>query len=153
MEKRLGNIYASESEICRIEKVGNISSDGSQSGTVVSENGLSSNLVAGTHGYANNHIFTRYRIRKLTPMECWRLMDFSDEDFVSAKVGSREVATQIMNKYPILDLRAFVEIDRNGKMSNTQLYKQGGNSIVRNVLVAIFGQMLPGKEDEYKKGA
>lgn len=67
----------------------------------------------------------RYRIRKLTPLECWRLMDFPDEDFHKAEAVN----------------------------SNTQLYKQAGNSIVRNVLVAIFGQMLPGKEDDYKKGA
>ena len=63
-----------------------------------------------------------YRIRKLTPRECWRLMDFSDEDFEKA-----------------------AEVN-----SNTQLYKQAGNSIVRNVLVAIIGQMIPGKEDVYK---
>ena len=66
-----------------------------------------------------------YRVRKLTEKECWRLMNFSDDDFnKAAAVNSR-----------------------------TQLYKQAGNSIVRNVLVSIFGQMLPGKEDEYKKGA
>lgn len=34
--------------------------------------------------------------------------------------------------------------------SNTQLYKQAGNSIVVNVLTAIFGQMFEGKEEEYK---
>lgn len=34
--------------------------------------------------------------------------------------------------------------------SNTQLYKQAGNSIVRNVLVAIIGQMIPGKEEIYQ---
>lgn len=34
--------------------------------------------------------------------------------------------------------------------SNTQLYKQAGNSIVKNCLVAIFGQMFEGKEDYYK---
>lgn len=73
----------------------------------------------------NNNIYTRYRIRKLTPRECWRLMDFSDEDFSRAA----------------------------GVNSNTQLYKQAGNSIVRNVLVAIFGQMIPGKEDVYKGAA
>lgn len=66
-----------------------------------------------------------FRIRKLSPLECWRLMDFSDQDFHKAEAVN----------------------------SNTQLYKQAGNSIVRNVLVSIFGQMLPGKEDEYKKGA
>lgn len=67
-------------------------------------------------------IDSQYRIRKLTPMECWRLMDFSDEDFHKAESVN----------------------------SNTQLYKQAGNSIVRNVLVAIFGQMIPGKENVYK---
>lgn len=66
----------------------------------------------------------RIRIRKLTPLECWRLMDFTDEDFHKAESVN----------------------------SNTQLYKQAGNSIVKNCLVAIFGQMLPGKEDEYKEG-
>ena len=112
----------------KIEKVGQISSDGSQYGTVVSDDGLCPNLVAGTHGYANSCIQTRYRIRKLTPLECWRLMDFRDEDFHKAESVN----------------------------SNTQLYKQAGNSIVKNVLVAIFGQMIPGKEEVYKdiqKGA
>lgn len=66
---------------------------------------------------------TQYRIRKLTPMECWRLMDFTDEDF--------EKAAQVN--------------------SNTQLYKQAGNSIVKNVLVAILGQMIPEKEEVYKE--
>lgn len=106
-----------------IQKVGQISNDGSQYGTVVSDNGLAPNLCAGTHGYANSCIQTQYRIRKLTPLECWRLMDFTDEDFEkAAKVNS-----------------------------NTQLYKQAGNSIVKNVLVAIMGQLLPGKEDVYKE--
>lgn len=54
------------------------------------------------------------RIRKLTPLECWRLMGFDDEDYEKAsKVNS-----------------------------NTQLYKQAGNSIVVNVLEAIFKNMM-----------
>jgi DNA (cytosine-5)-methyltransferase 1 len=54
------------------------------------------------------------RIRKLTPRECWRLMGFDDEDFEkAAKVNS-----------------------------NSQLYKQAGNSIIVNVLEAIFKQLL-----------
>lgn len=106
-----------------INKVGQISNDGSQYGTVIADNGLSPNLVAGTHGYANSCIATQYRIRKLTPRECWRLMDFSDEDFEKA-----------------------AEVN-----SNTQLYRQAGNSIVVNVLVAILGQLLPGKENVYKE--
>lgn len=63
------------------------------------------------------------RVRKLTPRECFRLMGFSDEDF---------------------DKAASVN-------SNSQLYKQAGNSIVVNVLTAIFGQMIDGKEDVYKQ--
>jgi len=65
----------------------------------------------------------RYRVRKLTPLETWRLQNFSDEDFHKAE----EVC------------------------SNTRLYEQSGNSITENCLVAIFGQMLPGKEDFYKE--
>lgn len=54
------------------------------------------------------------RIRKLTPKECWRLMGFADKDFEKAsKVNS-----------------------------NTQLYKQAGNSIVVNVLVGILGNLV-----------
>ena len=59
-------------------------------------------------------IIENYRIRKLTPLECWRLMDFDDNDFYVA---------QAVN-------------------SNAQLYKQAGNSIVVNVLVEIFKEML-----------
>lgn len=55
----------------------------------------------------------QYRIRKLTPLEVWRLMGFSDEDFCKAE-----------------------EVN-----SNTQLYKQAGNSLVRSVMVAIFSQL------------
>lgn len=54
-----------------------------------------------------------YRIRKLTPRECWRLMGYSDSDFDKA---------QKVN-------------------SNTQLYRQAGNAIVKQVLMAIFKQM------------
>lgn len=54
------------------------------------------------------------RIRRLTPRETWKLMGFSDQDFDKA---------QKVN-------------------SNTQLYKQAGNSIVVPVLEAIFRQML-----------
>ena len=93
-----------------INKVGQISSNGSQCGTVISDNGISANLVAGTHGYANSHIATQYRIRKLTPRECGRLMGVSDED---------------------IDKMAAVN-------SNTQLYRQFGNSIVVQVMCAMF---------------
>lgn len=53
-------------------------------------------------------------VRKLTPRECWRLMGMSDEDYDKAA----EVC------------------------SESQLYKQAGNSIVVDVLEAIFENML-----------
>lgn len=49
-----------------VEKVGQISNDGSQCGTVFSDRGLAPTIVAGCHGYANQHVYTAYRIRKLT---------------------------------------------------------------------------------------
>jgi DNA (cytosine-5)-methyltransferase 1 len=54
------------------------------------------------------------RVRKLTPKECWRLMGFDDDSF--------ERAAKVC--------------------SNSQLYKQAGNSIVVDVLMAIFKEMI-----------
>ena len=64
----------------------------------------------------SQRLFDGLRIRKLTPKECWRLMGFEDSDFDKV----------------------------DGKLSNTQLYKQAGNSIVVDVLMAIFQRL---KED------
>lgn len=56
-----------------------------------------------------------YRIRKLTPKECWRLMSFDDEDFDKAKASG---------------------------VSDSQLYKQAGNSIVVKVLEGVLRNLL-----------
>lgn len=96
-----------------IERVGQISSDGSQCGTVVSDKGLFPTVSAGCHGYANPHICTQYRIRKLTPKECGRLMDVTDD---------------------VIDAMSTVN-------SNSKLYQQFGNSIVIAVLCALFLQL------------
>lgn len=58
---------------------------------------------------------TFMKIRRLTPLECWRLMGFDDDDFYKAK---------------------------NAGVSNTQLYRQAGNSIVVNVLESIFYELF-----------
>ncbi len=57
------------------------------------------------------------RIRELTPRECWRLMGFSDDAYDKAS----EVCTK------------------------TELYRQAGNSIVVDALVAIFDSLYNGK--------
>lgn len=96
-----------------IERVGQISSDGSQCGTVVNNSGLFPTLSAGCHGYANAHLYNNYRIRKLTPKECGRLMGVDD-----------------------------TVIDSMGKvLSNSKLYQCFGNAIVVDVLCAIFNQL------------
>lgn len=65
------------------------------------------------------------RIRKLTPTECYKLMGFSVEDCK----------------------KAF-----NGGVSNSQLYKQAGNSIVVNVLEAIFTSLGENYEEFRREG-
>ena len=65
--------------------------------------------------------YENMRVRKLTPKECWRLMGFPDESFEkAAKVNS-----------------------------NSQLYKQAGNSIVVNVLEQIISK-LGERYEEFK---
>lgn len=53
------------------------------------------------------------RIRKLTPHECWRLMNFDEKSFENAEKVN----------------------------SNSQLYKQAGNSIVVACIIAIYMQL------------
>ena len=62
----------------------------------------------------DNLVANKSRIRRLTPRECWRLMGFSDVEFNKAK----------------------------SVCSDTQLYKQAGNSIVVDVLMAIFARLF-----------
>ena len=68
-------------------------------------------------------------IRRLTPRECWRLMGFDDKDFDKASnvdIGSR-------------------------KMSDSQLYKQAGNSIVVNVLEEIYKCLIRLYPNDFKQ--
>lgn len=68
-------------------------------------------------------------IRRLTPRECWRLMGFDDKDF---------------------DKAANVDIG-NRKMSDTQLIKQAGNSIVVNVLEEIYKCLMVLYPNDFKQ--
>lgn len=64
----------------------------------------------------------QYRIRKLTPRECGRLMGVSDEDISNMAAVN----------------------------SNTQLYKQFGNSIVVDVMCAMFKNLNIEQENEIR---
>lgn len=73
---------------------------------------VSQTLCDPTHN--SQRLWDGLRVRKLTPREAWRLMGFNDSDFEKAEKIN----------------------------SNTQLYKQAGNSIVVNVLEAIFKKLF-----------
>lgn len=67
---------------------------------VLNPEGISTTINAQSNNSLQKIKEPSLRIRKLTPLECWRLMGFDDEDFYKAQsVGT----------------------------SNTQLYKQAGN--------------------------
>ena len=97
----------------KIKVIGNYMPSGHDSSRVVDSNGIAP-TVKENHGTvtATN---VNFKIRKLTPKECWRLMGFSDEDFQKAS---------------------------DTGLSNTQLYKQAGNSIVVDVLEKIFKNLF-----------
>ena len=121
-----------------VVKIGNVNPSGNgMNGEVYQADGLAPTLTTNkgegvkiiqrTHGYnkggehdiaptltsnsyhENNHLSDGFRIRKLTPRECWRLQGFPDWTFDKAQEVS----------------------------SNSQLYKQAGNSVTVNVIAAI----------------
>lgn len=106
-----------------LNKLGNIYPSGGQNGNVYDAEGLSPTLSSGTTstegngGIGSNNApkiglvgSPSFRIRKLTPLECFRLQGFPDWAFDRAKAAG---------------------------VSNSQLYKQAGNSVTVNVIEAI----------------
>ena len=134
--------YIIESESQRVRSIGNINPSGNgMNGEVYESTGLAPTLTTNkgegvkiiqrAHGYnqggehdiaptltsnsyhENNHLSDGFRIRKLTPRECWRLQGFPDWAFDKAQ-----------------------EVN-----SNSQLYKQAGNSVTVNVIAAIAKEL------------
>ena len=96
----------------KIEVIGNYSPSNHDASRIVSQNGIAP-TVKENHGTVTATM-QNLRIRKLTPKECWRLMGFDDEDFEKAQKFN----------------------------SNTQLYKQAGNSVVVNVIEELYKNLL-----------
>ena len=102
----------------RLIQVGNLDIKGQDIvKRVYSSNGLSptlTNMQGGNRqpkvAYVGEPKQSNLRIRKLTPKECFRLMGFNDEDFYKAEAVN----------------------------SNSQLYKQAGNSVVVNCIEEIL---------------
>lgn len=80
---------------------------------VYSDKGIYPALHTCQGGNLMPKITESYRIRKLTPRECWRLMGVKDEQF-----------------------------NKLHDISNSQLYKLAGNSIVVDVLMGIFKNLF-----------
>lgn len=101
----------------KVQQVGNIVHTGNwdnpERGHIYSANGVSPALSTMQGGGLEPKILKNYRIRKLTPRECWRLMGVQDEQF-----------------------------NKLHDISNSQLYKLAGNSIVVDVLMGIFNNLF-----------
>lgn len=86
-----------------------------QQNRVFDTDGLSPALLANLGGDRNHNILTsQYKIRRLTPLECFRLQGFPDEAFFKAEKVN----------------------------SDTQLYKQAGNSITVNVMMELLKKIF-----------
>ncbi|WP_435528559.1 DNA (cytosine-5-)-methyltransferase [Halalkalibacter oceani] len=97
-----------------------------QGNRVYDSNGIAASQTAnggGLGGKTGLYLENNFAIRKLTPKECWRLMGFTDNDFNTAKESLNQ------------------EFYKGKDRSDSQLYKQAGNSIVINVAEAIFKEM------------
>ena len=91
-------------------------------GAVYDGGGIAPTLVTATGGGNKPMIINtkKYRIRKLTEIECMRLMGFHDEEIQKVK---------------------------NIGMSNSQMYKQAGNGIVTNCVKLIFEHLAKAQYD------
>ena len=95
----------------KIITLGNYMPSGHSASKIVDSNGITPTVME-NHGTVTATV-QNYRIRKLTPRECWRLMGVKDEQY-----------------------------DKLHDISNTQLYKMAGNSIVVDVLMGIFKNLF-----------
>ena len=95
-----------------INVVGNYSPSNHNASRIVDIEGIAPTVME-NHGTVTT--VNTFKIRKLTPKECWRLMGFRDECFDRAKAEG---------------------------ISDSQLYKQAGNSIVVNVEYYIFKELF-----------
>ena len=105
------------------KKLFNLYEKNGQAGNVYDENHCAPCLpgFGGGGGGKELKVVHNFRIRKLTPKECFRLMGFDDED---------------------------IDVLIENGISNTQLYKMAGNSIVVDVLERLFECLLLKKKEE-----
>lgn len=111
--------YIAESKPSQVRQIGNISSSNSfggnpQIGRVYDLEGISPTLSTMQGDGQEPKVLVNLQVRKLTPLECWRLQGFPDWAFARAKQAG---------------------------LSDTQLYKQAGNSVTVPVIRLIAERM------------
>lgn len=99
----------------KITVVGNTSNSGHGGNNVYDVNGIAPTITARDFNGPKQIMVEDVRIRKLTPLECWRLQGFSDEQFDKAQQAG---------------------------LSNSQLYKQAGNAVTVNVVKYIAKKLF-----------
>ena len=109
----------------RIDNLGSYKPNGYNGSCAIGEGGIAP-TVRENHGEVTAVMHPKYRIRKLTPRECFRLMDVDDAD---------------------------IDKIQGAGICNSQQYKLAGNSIVVNVLYHIFRKMFveQGNEEQQLK--
>lgn len=157
--------------IAALECIGNVNPSGKgMNGNVFSEEGLAPTLTTnkgegnkilqiprgfnkgGLHDVCptlsshswecNNFVKEQIRIRKLIPKECFKLMGFSDEEFFRAMIGQSDLAEEFISSHEYLIGKTIMdEATTIQGISNSQLYKQAGNSIVVDVLYYILVEL------------
>lgn len=88
---------------------------------VYSKDGVSPTLMTSS---SESPKIVECKIRRLTPLECWRIQGFSDDDYFKARKA--------------LENRFYKGKD----CSDSQMYKMVGNSICVNVLEALFKNLF-----------
>ena len=129
---QIGRVYSSEgcsptlntcgggSHEPKIITIGNYMPSNHSASKIISPDGITPTVME-NHGTVTATV-QNYRIRKLTPRECWRLMGVKDEQY-----------------------------NKLHDISNSQLYKLAGNSIVVDVLEAIFRNLFSPEKKEKEK--
>lgn len=103
-----------------VRPIARLPSDSGQTGRIFDPSGLAPTLL-NHHGGAVAKILLDARIRRLTPKECWWLMGRTDAEFDCAKAAG---------------------------VSDTQLYKQAGNSVIPHIVTAI-GRRIAAQTPEH----
>lgn len=108
-------LYKVNEDTNKMTVIGNTVPSGHTAGRIFDTDGISPTMMERHSKVIQILDKPQYRIRKLTPLECLRLMGFDDEDY---------------NKIKKMNI------------SDSQIYKMAGNSIVVNVLMEIFKNLL-----------